>query len=418
MAGGSSRAVVRDLGTLYRFGAVGLFSDEQLLERYVAGRDETAEEAFAQVVQRHGPMVLHVCRRILGDAHEAEDAFQATFLILARKAAMVMHREKVVSWLYIVAVRTAREARIRAARRRAREERVSPRIYVEPLDETFADELRAILDEELARLPARNRDPVVLCELEGLSRAEAARRLGIPEGTVSSRLARAKARLRDRLVSRGVSLSAAAISAILIREVRAATVPLSLLESTVQAATSVAADRIATAAISASVASLCEGVLKTMLITKLKGIALAIGTMTAVVSGAVVLGQSGPNDTGSRGVSISTKSGRAITDQEPGPGPAAHGSDNRSAQDARTAALEEKLERLLNVLERAYPVGTVNMALAPSANGPLVPFDPTTPRSGQTAAPQRVQAPPSGMMPSAKGGMQTAAPRGTRRRLT
>jgi RNA polymerase sigma-70 factor (ECF subfamily) len=369
MCGGSSRAVNRHLGTLYRFGVVGSFTDEQLLERYLAHKDETAEEAFAELVRRHGPMVLGVCRRILGDAHQAEDAFQATFLILARKAASVVRREKVASWLYVVAVRTAREACTRAARRRAREGRVGTRIYVEPADEGFPDELRTILDEELARLPARHRDPVVLCELEGLSRPEAARRLGIPEGTLSSRLARAKARLRDRLVSRGVSLPAAAVSAILIREARAVTVPLSLLESTVQAATLVAAGPTAIAAISAPVASLSEGVLKTMFIAKLKGIALAIGTMTAIISGAVVLAQSGPPGADTGGGTASKKGGGQVADhgqRDPTP---EYG--HRSAQDTPAAALEEKLDRVLQVLERAYPAGTVNTTFRspPASNG-------------------------------------------------
>ncbi len=293
MRPGSSREVVRHLRTLYQFGVAGSFSDEQLLERFLARRDETGEEAFAELVQRHGPMVLGVCRRVLSDEHEAEDAFQATFLVLARKGATVVRREKLASWLYGVAVRTAREARGRAARRRAREERVSTPIHIEPPDEGFPDELRDILDEELARLPARHRGAVVLCELEGVSRPEAARRLGIPEGTLSSRLARAKAQLRDRLARRGVSLPAAALSAILLREAQAATLPLCLLESTVEAATLVAAGPTAAAAISASVASLSEGVIKTMIIAKMKGIILAVGTMTAVVSGAVVLAQSG-----------------------------------------------------------------------------------------------------------------------------
>ena len=142
MRGGSSRAVVRDLRTLYQFGVVGSFSDEQLLEQYLARRDETAEAAFAELVQRHGPMVLGVCRRSLGDSHAAEDAFQATFLVLARKAATVVRREKLATWLYMVAVHTAQRARAQAARRRAGEERVSARIYVEPPDEGFADELR------------------------------------------------------------------------------------------------------------------------------------------------------------------------------------------------------------------------------------------------------------------------------------
>ena len=167
MRGGSSQAVVRQLRVLYRFGVVGSLSDERLLDRFLARRDEAAEDAFAELVHRHGPMVLGVCRRILRDPHEAEDAFQATFLVLARKAAAVVRREKVASWLYGVAVRTAREVRDRAARRRAREECVSKPILVEPPDDEVPDELRAILDEELTRLPARQREPVVLCELEG-----------------------------------------------------------------------------------------------------------------------------------------------------------------------------------------------------------------------------------------------------------
>jgi RNA polymerase sigma factor (sigma-70 family) len=338
MRGGSSQEVVRGLRTLYQFGVAGPLGDEQLLDRFLVRRDEAAEEAFAELVQRHGPMVLGVCRRILGDAHAAEDAFQATFLVLARKAASVVRREKVASWLYGVAVRTAREARVRAARRRAREERVSTPIHVEPPDGDLPDELREILDDELARLPARHRGPVVLCELEGLSRPEAARRLGIPEGTLSSRLSRAKAQLRDRLARRGVALPVAAISAILLREARAVTVPLSLLESTVEAAALVAAGPTAAAAISASVASLSEGVIKTMLVAKLKGIALAVGTMTAVVSGAVVLAQSGPQ--GPR--------------PEPAPAyaPPEEKVETRSSRDDRTAALEKKLDRVLDALER------------------------------------------------------------------
>jgi DNA-directed RNA polymerase specialized sigma24 family protein len=118
MCSGSSRQLVKQLQTLYQFGVVGSFSDEQLLARYLGRRDAAAEEAFAELVQRHGPMVLAACRRILGDAHAAEDAFQATFLILAREGAKVVRREKVASWLYVVAVRAAREARARCLDKR------------------------------------------------------------------------------------------------------------------------------------------------------------------------------------------------------------------------------------------------------------------------------------------------------------
>ena len=135
-------------------------------------------------------MVLGVCRRILDDPQEAEDAFQATFLVLARKAATIARRETLASWLYGVALRTARDARGRAARRRANEQKLTPAASSDPARDELLAELRSILDEELARLPDRFRTPLLLCELEGLSRRDASTRLGIAEGTLSSRLAR------------------------------------------------------------------------------------------------------------------------------------------------------------------------------------------------------------------------------------
>jgi RNA polymerase sigma factor (sigma-70 family) len=317
---------LKHLRTLYRYGVTGHLTDEQLLDRFVARRDESGEEAFAELVERHGTMVLGVCRRVLGDAHDAEDAFQATFLVLARKATTILRREHVVSWLYGVAFRTALQARARSARRRKREERVSRSARVDPPNFEFTEELRAILDEEIARLPARYQGALVLCELEGVSRPEAARRLGVPEGTLSSRLARAKGQLRDRLVQRGVGVTAGALSAALVREVHACKLPLSLSESTVGAATSVAAGSATAAAVSASVASLTEGVLKAMLFAKLKGTVLGIGTFAALLSSAVVVAQ-GPVGGGGNG--------------KPG-----------SADADRTAAVEKKLDRILSALER------------------------------------------------------------------
>jgi RNA polymerase sigma factor (sigma-70 family) len=371
MRGGSSRDVLRHLRTLYRCGVVGDLSDERLLDRFVARRDETAEEAFAELVQRHGPMVLGVARRVLGDAHEAEDAFQATFLVLARKAASVVRREKVANWLYGVAVRTAKEARVRTARRRAREERVSRPIPFDSSEEGFPAELRAILDEELARLPERYRGAVVLCELEGLPRPDAARRLGIPEGTLSSRLARAKTQLRDRLTRRGVGLPAVALSAALLREARATTLPLSLVESTVEAATGIAASPTAAAVVSASVASLTEGVLKAMLLAKLKGIFLGLGTLAAVVSGAVVLAQPGPRqDT----VPLPPPKGDVLVEVPQG---VKHAPD----QADRTAALERKLDRILDALDRLSRTAPSPVTdLAPSSGietGPPTPANPS-----------------------------------------
>src|SRR5262245_28170416 len=262
MPRGSTREVLKHLTTLCRSGVLANLNDEQLLARFIDRNDESAQDAFTTLVRRHGPMVVGVCNRVLHDTHDAEDAFQATFLVLARKASSVIPRDRVANWLYGVAYRTASEARTRAARRRTREARVGTRSRVQQSDESFPDELRAILDEELSRLPARYRAPIVLCELEGLSRQEAAGRLGVPEGTLSSRLARGKVRLHDRLARRGWALRVGAVSLAALREASATVVSDALIESTTVAAMSIAAGKSATAVLSASVVSLAEGVLK------------------------------------------------------------------------------------------------------------------------------------------------------------
>ncbi|WZO98651.1 sigma-70 family RNA polymerase sigma factor [Isosphaeraceae bacterium EP7] len=189
--------------TLFFSGAVGGLSDGRLLEQFVASRDEFA---FERLLERHGPMVWGVCRRVLGDHHDAEDAFQAAFLVLARKAASVSPRESVGGWLHGVATRTARKARTTAARRKAREHRLAS--WTRPNSATEAaptHDLAALLDIELARLPESQRSAIVLCDLEGRTRAEAARHLGWPAGTLASRLARGRARLAARLARRGLS---------------------------------------------------------------------------------------------------------------------------------------------------------------------------------------------------------------------
>ena len=272
MPGGTPREALRDLRTLFRFGVGGDKSDGQLLDRFMDRRDEGAEEAFAMLVRRHGPMVFGVCRRVLSNTHEAEDAFQATFLVLARKAATIVRRETLASWLYGVALRTAKDARTRTLRRRAMEEHVSTLRVVHAPGEDPVEDLRAILDEELARLPARLRAPVLLCELGALSRQEAAKQLRIPEGTLSSRLSRAKSLLRDRLTRRGIGLSTTLLTASLAREAQAAVVPYALAEITIRAATLAAAGCSLTGLVAASVHSLTEEVCQAMLFAKLKGI--------------------------------------------------------------------------------------------------------------------------------------------------
>jgi len=252
-------------------------NDGELLERFIRQKDEAA---FATLVRRQGPMVLGVCRRVLGNEHDAEDAFQATFFVLARKAASVRPRGRVGTWLYGVAYRTAQEARRAATRRRAREAKAMPRVEV---SEQVHDDLRQVLDEELARLPDRYREVVVLCELQSRGRKDVARQLGCPEGTVASRLARARTLLAARLTRRGVAFSGGSVAAVLAQNSASGCVPATLVSATVKAATLFAAGHGAAATlISAQVFSLTEKVVKTMFLMKLKGmmaVVLLVGTL-------------------------------------------------------------------------------------------------------------------------------------------
>ena len=229
--------------------------------------------------------------RVLGNRHAAEDAFQATFLVLARKAPAIARRQQLASWLHGVARRAAMDARTRAARQHAKEQRLGNMLPVERMDEIHKTELRSILDEELAGLPERHRTAIVLCELEGLSRREAAGRLGVSEGTLSSRLARAKIRLRDRLTRRGLALSAGALASALAQDAQALSIPPSLVDSTIRGATLVAAGSSLAGVASTSVITLTEGVLKAMLLSKLKFAFLGLFTVALVTTGAGVVAQ-------------------------------------------------------------------------------------------------------------------------------
>jgi RNA polymerase sigma factor (sigma-70 family) len=249
--------------------------DGLLVERFATRRDEAA---FAALVQRHGPLVWGVCRRVLGRDPDAEDAFQATFLVLARKAGAIGKRASVRSWLYSVAYRVAVRARATAARRQAREKPVAelPAAAVPPHD-PGGQELRAILDEEVSRLPERQRLPVILCYLEGKTNDEAAQELGCPRGTVATHLARARQRLRGRLARRGVALGAVIVAA----------VPAALTDSTARAATRFAGRKPADPG-STNAAALAEGVLKAMLLSKLKITTAAVLALGLLVAGAAV----------------------------------------------------------------------------------------------------------------------------------
>jgi RNA polymerase sigma factor (sigma-70 family) len=247
-------------------------TDAQLLTRFVAERDEGA---FAALVDRHGPLVLGVCRRVLRDHHDAEDAFQATFLALARKAPSLRRREAVAGWLYEVAYCAAVEAgRARARRGRERQVGDMPHPEVQP---TEPPDWRPVLDRELAGLPQKYRSAIVLCDLEGLSRREAARQLGLAEGTLSSRLATGRRVLAGRLTRRGVAFSGGALAAALSEAAASARVPAALVWSTAKAAAG-------GLAASTPAAALMEGVVKAMLMAKLKvvlGVALVVGAVGA-----------------------------------------------------------------------------------------------------------------------------------------
>jgi RNA polymerase sigma factor (sigma-70 family) len=239
--------------------------DGELLGRFVERHDEAA---LAALVNRHGPMVWGVCRRLLSH-HDAEDAFQATFLVLVRKAPAVVPRAMVGNWLYGVAHQAALQARRTVARRRAKEIQVTAMPDTEAVQQDRSPDLQPLLDQELSRLPDNYRAVIVLCDLEGRTRKEVARQLGVPEGTVGGRLARARAMLAKRLSQHGVTLSGGALAAVLPQNAASATVPSSVMASTIKAASLLAAGQ-ATGVISAKVAALTEGVLKTMFATTLK----------------------------------------------------------------------------------------------------------------------------------------------------
>src|SRR5262245_49571518 len=293
MANGPMTQLIQQLRSVILRGGVEP-TDGQLLEAFVKDREPAAVEAL---VRRHGSMVWGVCRRVLGNHHDAEDAFQATFLVLVSKASSVKPRDMVGNWLYGVAQQTALKARATRAKRKTREQQVSamPGPTAAPSDP--ADNLAPLLDQELSRLPDKYRAVLVLCELEGKAIKEAAKQLGVPDGTIASRLARGRAIAPKRLARHNLAISAAALSALLAQQAAAA-VPPAVLTAAVKAALLVAAGKAA-GIVSIPVTSLTNEVVKAMFLTKLRkmsAVVLLVIASCAVGYGAYSRLDAGPGD--------------------------------------------------------------------------------------------------------------------------
>jgi RNA polymerase sigma factor (sigma-70 family) len=277
-----------DLVTLFGIGAVGRLSDAELLARFIRREDSnTSEAAFSALVSRHGAMVLGVCRRMLRDHHAAADAFQAVFLVLARKAPLVQVDDSLGRWLHGVSVRVARRARALAGAERAR---TQPLEGFDPPDDSAStdlprrDDLRSVIDQEIARLPDRYRSAVVLCYLEGLTQEQAARRLRCPVGTIQSRLHRARERLRPALSRRGLA-PAAWGSATLAATTARAEVPPGLVAAAVAAARLAGGTLAGT--VPAAVALLTRSTMRSLLMIQGLRISLMLGALGLTATGAL-----------------------------------------------------------------------------------------------------------------------------------
>jgi RNA polymerase sigma-70 factor (ECF subfamily) len=356
MSSAGTRTLQQDLEAIFGAGTLSALSDGQLLAQFLEGRDPAGEQAFESIVKRHGSMVYRVCCQVMGDGHEAQDAFQAVFLVLARRADAVRNRESLGSWLYGVALRVSARARAGVQRRRGRElqsdgEFEDLKVPETPEGESCSDSAE-VVHQEVGRLPEKNRAPIVLCYLEGLTHDQAAARLKWPVGTVRSRLARGRDQLRGRLVRRGVTApatlgplagwlmagSATTAEAASIAPMALSTVPAELLASTVRSACQFAQGKSAVALFSAGSLLLTKGVLRSMAFEKLILIACSVlPTGTLAIASGVMIGQSSAPTNGS----VSP----AGTFQEPRKADPATARSTTTAQDpAEQERLEEARE--------------------------------------------------------------------------
>ncbi len=277
----SEHRFLRQIDRLFRQGTMAGLNERDLIERLTTQHDP---EPLSVLVERHGPMVLGVCRRVLANPHDVEDAFQATFLILVRKADGLRDHHRLGSWLYSVAYRVATRARADVSRRRELEQRGARFEWdtQDPAPECalWHAEVGLVVDQELARLPASDRAVIVACDLEGQAQEQAARRLGLSEGALRGRLARARRKLRERLIERGVAPSSLPVAAPLLSDGLTPSVPPALLEATTRAAAaSLLAGRAAPSAttiVSVSVANLVQGVIRAMNLARITSLTAAV----------------------------------------------------------------------------------------------------------------------------------------------
>jgi RNA polymerase sigma factor (sigma-70 family) len=295
--------LLRQIHRLFARGTVSGLSEGQLLARFVGDRDESAFEA---IVSRHGPMVLGVCWRLLENADDVEDAFQATFLVLVRRAGSLSDRELLANWLYGVALRVATRLRRDRARRRVREQPKDREHVKAPAVDADQGELRLVLETEIARLPARLRAPIVLCYFDGLTHDQAAERLHCPVGTVRSRMAKGRALLRDRLCRRGYA-PASSLCALSQLAGIAPAVPPALLNRTIAAAANAAAGRsVAVGVVSAAASTLAEGVSRAMSTTRWMVLAATVGAVGVAGAGVRVAARQRGNEPAKATVEVGT----------------------------------------------------------------------------------------------------------------
>ena len=349
-----STLLANDLETLFAAGALGRLPDQELLVLFLMREDASASDAaFSALVTRHGPMVLGACRRMLGDEHLAADAYQAVFLILARKARSVRVDDSLGRWLYGVSVRVASRARAIAGKERGRLtslDRFDRARAADPSDACQRDEMRAVIDDEIGRLPSRYRLPVVLCYLEGMTREQAARRLRCPVGTVESRLHRARERLRASLTRRGLAPAAGTVAGLAAATPRA-DVPPGLAVKTTHSVACLAAGGALTDVFSITTATLARLTMRSMLMTNGLWVGFVLMVVGLAATGAGVLAGAGdeqPKDTVPASPALRAKANPPSGELSL----AERFKQIRAEYDARHAALQKALENIKTQSER------------------------------------------------------------------